>query len=258
MLPRGHPFVLVLFLVLFPSPSRSAPDVDSATLLADAALAESRFDPATALVLYRRAATARPDDPLLLQKIARQLSDLSDDAPTAGEKQRLLTEALALSHRAVELAPDNAVNLLSVAICYGKLANIADTRTRIEYSRALRDYAQRALAADPSYAYAHHLLGRWHHEVATLGATKRFLVRLIYGALPPASKAEAIRHLQRAVELEPDSPSHRVELGFVLLADGQTAAAQRTLAEALAIPPKERHDTAALRRARTALHSLPR
>lgn len=252
---RGPSLALVLFLVPFASSSHSATPVapELTTLLVDAATAEARFDPATALTLYRRAAVARPQDDFLLQKIARQLSDLSDDAPTDDDKRRLLTEALALSHQAVQLAPENAVNLLSVAICYGKLARIADTRTKIEYSRSIRDYAERALAADPDYAYAHHILGLWHHEIAHLGAAKRFLARLIYGALPPASEAEAIRHLQRAVELEPDSPSHRVELGFTLLADGQTSAAQHTFADALTLPPKERHDVAALTRARAAL-----
>ena len=109
---------------------------------------------------------------------------------------------------------------------------------------------------DSNYDYAHHVLGRWHYEVATLGSGTRFLVKLIYGALPPASTAEAVRHLQRAVELSPTLPSHRVELGFALLADDQRAAAKAAFEQALALPIREKYDTEARHRATEALQKL--
>ena len=125
-----------------------------------------------------------------------------------------------------------------------------------EAGRAFDEHAERALALDPAYDYAHHVLGRWHYEVATLGATTRFFVRLIYGGLPPASTAEAVRHLRRAIALSPDLPSHRVELGFSLLADGQRDLARETLTQALALPKREKYDDEAWRRAREALAKL--
>lgn len=225
-------------------------------LLRDAAAAEARSDPAAALALYQKADAARPNDAFLLQKISRQYSDLEFDTADLAEKRRLCTTALAFAQRAAALAPRNAVNALSVAICYGKLALFADTRTKIEYSRLVRTWAEQAVTLDPDYDYAHHVLGRWHYEVATLGATKRFLVSLIYGGLPDASTAEAIRHLRRAVELAPQRVDHRVELGFALLASGQTALARDTFTHALALPDCDRYDTEARRRAREALSEL--
>ena len=100
------------------------------------------------------------------------------------------------------------------------------------------------------------MLGRWHYEVASLGAGTRFLVKLIYGGLQPATTADAVRHLRRAVELSPDLPAHQLELGFALLADGQRQAALQMFERALALPKKETHEAEARARAREALEKL--
>lgn len=230
----------------------AAPD----PLLRDALAAEARFDSKTALELFLKADAARPNDPFILQKLSRQYSDLTLDAPDVAEKKRLCTEALAAARRALTIRPDDPVNVLSVAICYGKLATYAETRTKLEYSRHVKDYAERALALDPRYDYAHHVLGRWHYEVATLGAATRFIVKIIYGGLPNASTTEAVRLLTRASELSPHLPSHRVELGFALLADGRRDAAKAAFEQALALPKQEKYDDEARARARTALEKL--
>lgn len=244
-----------------PSPAASPPapadPVRDDPLVRNALAAEARFHSAEALRLFLRAEAAHPNSAFLLQKISRQYSDLTLDTPDPATRRQLCTTALAYAGKAVALDPNNAVNVLSVAICYGKLALDADTRTKVEYSRLVRRYAEQALALDPGYDYAHHVLGRWHYEVASLGATKRFLVRLIYGGLPDASTAEAVRHLRRAVELAPERVDHRVELGFALLADSQAAAARQVFADALARRPQDPYDTEAQRRARRALDDEP-
>lgn len=237
------------------APSDSS-ELSTDPLVRDGLAAEKRFDSKAALDLFLRANAAHPNDAFVLQKISRQYSDLAVDVSDSAEKKRLCTESLVYGKRAVELQPDNAVNVLSLAICYGKLGLLSDTRTKIEYSRLMRQYAEQALALNPNYDYAHHVLGRWHYEVATLGAGTRFLVKLIYGGLPSASTAEAVRHLRRAVELSPTLPAHHVELGFALLADGQREAARTEFEKALALPMQEKYDTEARHRATDALQKL--
>jgi tetratricopeptide (TPR) repeat protein len=235
--------------------SRAPPQSTEAVerIVEEANVAEARFDTKKALELFLRANDARPDDATILQKISRQYSDLSIEAPDLPEKKKLCAQALDYAQRAYALDRHNAVNVLSVAISYGKLGLCSDTRTKIEYSRFVKQYAEEALALDPNYAYAHHVLGRWHYEVASIGTATRLLVKLVYGRLPPASLTEAVHQLRRAVELEPSLPAHRVELGFALLADGQRAAAHAAFREALALPRKEKYDDEAWKRARAAL-----
>ena len=236
------------------SAGEGAGEVD--TVLAEARAAEGRFETKRALELYQAADRLRPDDAVTLQKIAQQLSDLSLEVATEAEKKAQAEQALAYAERAVALAPDNAVNVLSLAICHGKMAVYSDARAKIQFSRLVKVEAERAIALDPNYDWAHHVLGRWHYEVAELGAPTRLLVRVVYGGLPEASRAEAIRRLERAVELAPTRVPHHLELGFAYLAAGRTAEAKASFARGLALPSVERYDESAKARARGTLEEL--
>lgn len=251
-----HLFVLLFAAAALPALRAADANADADALVKKAIAAEDRFDSKTALDLFRQADIARPNDPVILQQISRNYSDLTVDTPDIEEKKRLCHEALVYAQRAVALKPKDAVNVLSLAICYGKLATYADIRPKLEYSRHVKAYADEALALDPNYDYAHHVLGRWNYEVATLGTATRLIVKVVYGGLPAASTAEAVRHLKRAVEISPQLPSHRVEYAFALLADGQRDAAKKSFEQALAMPQREKYDEEARARAREALAKL--
>lgn len=228
-----------------------AAEVDQ--LLSQATEAESQLDSRRALTLLLEAERLKPNDAKLLQKIARQYSDLVLDQPDREAKKRYAQTALDYSLRAVALDPRDPVNVLSLAVCHGKLAVYSDTRTKVQYSRLVKEEAERALALDPNYAWAHHVLGRWHYEVASLGAGARFFVRLFYGGLPEASYAQAIEHLTRAVALEPTELNHHLELGFACAAAGNAEEARRHWQHGLALASRGKHDEPAKARAREAL-----
>ena len=229
---------------------------DSADLIREGLAAESRLETRRALDLFLAAEQAGPADAFLLQKIARQYSDLAVDLKTSAEKKATLERALDYSLRAVALDPNNAENVLSVAVCHGKLAVYSDIRDKVRHSRLVREEAEKAIALSPRYAWAHHLLGRWHTEVASLGFTAQFFLKTFYGGLPPASKTEGVRFLERAVELEPDQLVHRLELGFAYAAANQPTLARSAFEAGLAMPSREKHDDSAKERARTALARL--
>jgi tetratricopeptide (TPR) repeat protein len=256
MTPR-FPLVLLLAALLAGLPALATQPPAPDPVYRPALEAEARLDTRRALDLFLDLEKSRPNDPFLLQKIARQYSDLVVDLPTEAEKRAAVERALDYSRRAVALAPKNPENVLSLAVCHGKLAVFSGTGDKIKYSRLVREDAERALSLDSNYAWAHHVLGRWHYEVATLGSAARFFVKLFYGGLPDATVAAAIRHLERAVALEPAQLQHRLELGFAHLAAGDTARARDAFAAGLAQPSREKHDEPAKARARAALAGLP-
>lgn len=247
---------LLLGLVL-PFTSMAASPVDS--LIRDGLAAEQSLDSQRALDAFIAADRAQPNDAFILQKIARHYSDSIVDLPADDipEKKRRAELALGYAKRAVALKPDNAENVLSLAVCHGTLAGYSDTRTKIRYSRLVKEAAEQALALNPDYDWAHHLLGRWHYEVATLGTTTRVLVKLMYGGLPDASVDKAITHLERAVALAPLIGPHHLELGFAYAAAGRIADARITFNRGLALPSTGKHDETAKARAREALLALP-
>ncbi len=246
-------FLRLTALALTASPVVSAGPAD---LVREALAAEARLETRRALDLLLAALPHRTDDAFLHQKIARQYSDLVVELPTADEKRQSVERALDHARRAAALEPTNAENVLSVAICLGKLAVFSGVRDKVRYSRLLREQADQALALDPNYAWAHHVLGRWHYEVADLGATARWIVKVFYGGLPAASTAEAIRHLERAVALEPGQLKHHLELGFAYLAAAEPAKARAAFSTGLAMPSREKHDESAKARAQAALARL--
>lgn len=241
----------VTLLFAFTLPALRAAEIEK--ILAAARAAEVAFRPDLALPHYLAAAELRPEDPYFLQKIAQQYSDATNLLTDRAAMKRYAEQALAFSQRAVDLAPDNPVNVLSVAISYGKLALFSPTREKIAYSRLLKDETERALALDPDYAWAHHVLGRWHYEVATLGGGTRFFLKLIYGGLPPASLEQAVAHLERAVALDPDNLIHHLELGFAHWAAGDRARARDRFISGLAMRETTINDAAAKTRAAHAL-----
>lgn len=232
-----------------------ADEVPDLVRRADDAAAHDHFR--QALDLYLAADRQRPDDPVILQKIARQYSDLADDRPTASEKLQYVREALAYSERAVSLAPNDPVNVLSLAICHGKMAAWGTVREKISYSCLVKEEADRALALDPNYAWAHDVLGQWNCALASVNVAERFFVRLFYGGLPAASEAEGLAHLERAVQLEPDEPAHHIELGLAYLAAKRSGDARVELARGLALQGSRRFQVEEKTRARAALAALP-
>jgi len=218
--------------------------------------ADAQFDPSKALPFYIRAQALRPSDVPILLKIAKEYSDSTLAIQDAVEDRRRIERALEYSNRAVELDPHNAVALLSKAICYGKLATYCGTREKIGYVRLVKLFTDQALAADPNYAYAHHVLGQWEYQVAALGRTKQFLVSIVYGGLPEASTEEGVHQLQVAVKLEPNIASHRLALGFAYLANGEPAKARPLFEQVMAMPCRELYDVDCHRQAAHALSSL--
>jgi tetratricopeptide (TPR) repeat protein len=236
-----------------PAPDDARTEVER--LVTQALEAERRFEPLAALDLLKQAEALRPNDPFILQRISRQYSDSTLLQPTPAEKRPFAERALHYAQRAYMFDPKNPVNVLSLAICYGKLGLYGDTQTKVDNARHIHEHASEALRLDPDYDWAHHVLGRWHLEVASLGGTKRFFVRMFFGGLPAASYTEAVSHLERAVELAPEALSHHIELGFAYRAVGREADAQAAFARGLALESREIHDEPAKARARLALAS---
>jgi tetratricopeptide (TPR) repeat protein len=253
--PFRQAIAAILLLLALPGYANSVTSVEE--LVRQGMEAERRLDPSTALPLFLAADAAKPRDAVILQKISRQYSDQSFLLSDPEEKRRLAETALSYAEKAYAVDPTNAEVVLSIAICHGNLGLYGDTEAKVRHSRQIHQFAEEALRLNPDYDWAHHVLGRWHYEVAKLGMTRRFLVQLFFGGLPKASLAEAVRHLERAATLAPDAVGHQDELAFVYRSSGRIADARTAFTRGLALPEREVHDALSKRRAAEALAALP-
>jgi tetratricopeptide (TPR) repeat protein len=221
---------------------------DVSELLKQGDAFDARLDNAHALESYLQAEKLGATDPDTLTHIARQYALLMNDTQSDEEQKRLGERALEYSKRAVATNPEHGKSLLSVAICYGRLIRFQDTRTKVEYSRFVKEYADRALKIDPTDSYAWHVLGAWNYELAQMGAFSRAFVKVVYGGMPAASNEEAERLFRKAVTLAPERVSHHAELGRTLAVLGRKSEARIELNKALALPSREKDDSESKKR----------
>jgi Flp pilus assembly protein TadD len=231
-------------------------DSEVARLMAQGLAQDASLDTARALQTFLEAEKLAPNDANVLYRIAREYALSMNDTASKEEQRTRGEQALAYAKRALVADPNNAQAHLAAAICYGRLAPFVDTRTRIGYSRVIKEEADAAVALDPTDAYAYHLLGVWNYELAGLNPLLRGMARVIYGALPDASYEAAERYLKKAVELAPARVSHRVELGRTYAALGKKELAREELRLALSFADRDKDDPESKRRAREALRKL--
>jgi tetratricopeptide (TPR) repeat protein len=209
-----------------------------------------------ALLVLRNGLPQRESDSELQRALSRAYSEIGEDAPAGSRAQKANFErALAHAKRSLELDPRSAQSHLDVAITTGKIARVSGAKRKLKLAPIVRDEATRALELDPSLWTAHHVLGVWHREIATLGGFKRFGASLL-GDVPDASLEEAISHLEQARSLAPRSIRNELELGRTYVAAGQDEKARAELKTALALPPTEPRDSAMLREARRELEAI--
>ena len=217
---------------------------------------DRQFKSSEALAAYQKAAAERPADADLQRKIAKQYVEMVLDAPSRGEKLRLANLGYETALKAKKLAPRDPETRVTVAIAAGRLAFYSDPRKRLELSSVVRSEAAESVKLNPRFALGWHVLGRWHYEIANLNTVLRVVAEAVYGKMPPASNEEAIRYLQKAVELEPNNALFHAELGRALLTAGRKADAKRELEKSIRLPRRSRDDAGAQSRAKQALREL--
>lgn len=234
----------------------SASSDNIAALVAEGDAFDAKLDTPRALEKYLEAEKLGAHDAETLYRIARQYALSMNDTASQSTQRDLGETALVYAKRAIAANPKSAKAQLSAAVCYGRLVPYVSSKTKVEYSRLIKDHAEIAMKLDPTDSYAWHVLGVWNYELAKMGPLMRGVVKVVYGGIPPASNEEAARLLRKAVELAPERVSHHVELGRTLLALGQKNEARAELQRGLALPSREKDDPESKRRAQEALADI--
>jgi tetratricopeptide (TPR) repeat protein len=164
------------------------------------------------------------------------------DATKASEKLELGKTAVAYAQRAVVLAPNDPETQLALAISYGKMLPMQETKQQVATLPLIKSAADRAIALNPTNDLAWHILGRWYLGLADVGALKRALVQLAYGKLPHAKYEDAARCFEKASALNTNRLMHCIELGRTYAQMGRDADARKFITRGLAMPETEKDD----------------
>ncbi len=205
------------------------------------------------LLAAERGAPGRAD---LLASLSRAWSESVDAHAKKKEvkaAERAAKAAVESAERAVKLDPKSASAHLALSIACGKLTDYVDNTTKMALSRRIRDEARQALSLNPKEDLAHHILGRWNYGIATLNPMLKLAARVAYGALPPASIADAASHLERAAALNPQRIIHHQQLAIIYQAMKEKEKARQEWSKVMDLPAVDSEDEAAKKQARSAL-----
>ena len=217
---------------------------------------DAKHQTKASLAAYLEGEKLGPPPAALLHRLAKQYGLSMNDEPTEAGKKAAGQKALAYAQRSVAADPKDADAHVALAICLGRLARFQGTKIQITWSRLIRESAEEGLRLNPDHELGCYVLGSWHYEMAGLNPLKRALARVIYGALPPASYAEAAAYFKRALALNPARMASYIDLGMTYAELDDETSAKHMLTLGLALPDRDRDDPMVRARGKQALADL--
>ena len=204
---------------------------------ARAALAEGSFEEAAQIAETIDTSEGQALAARALGIHAYYILDETDDT-----RAPLLSQAVELARKAVESDPGNADAHVMLSAALGWHAQVISSleASNKGYVTMIREAAEAALAIDPDLVAAHLSLGRLHSELISVMGS--FLAQMLYGA----REEVALEHLERALELAPDTKKVTLQVALGLLTldeDAHAMRARELLIQSVATPPMDAYET---------------
>lgn len=213
------------------------PAASALDALASGDAAYANGDLAGARAIFHQALSAQPGSFALHWRLARVESELGEDAEGKAQKEHVMA-SVGHSRAAIQAAPDSALGHAWLAATLGRQAMKEGPKSRLALSREIKSEADRSIAMDPGLALGYHVRALWNRKVASLNFMERAAANTVLGGVPKgASMDNAVRDLQKAMEIEPWRVIHRLELGRTLAELKRHDEARTVLERALALPP---------------------
>jgi regulator of microtubule dynamics protein 3 len=180
------------------------------------------IQPAEALRHYQAALNLDSTNYEANWKAARAIADIAKQIEGNADslKQRrdsLYTVGRGFAERAIRSDSLGADGHYALAMVLGRLSRTKGSKERVRYAKLIYDEATRAVTLNPNHDGAHHVLGAWNAEVKRLSGIQRFFAKALFGGgfMSVATWDDAVKHLERAVALNPQHIYHRLELAEV-------------------------------------------
>jgi tetratricopeptide (TPR) repeat protein len=174
------------------------------------------------------------------------------------ERQNFYARGEQLGRLAVKADSNSANAHFALAKALGRVALSKGKRDKVKYAGVVRDQVHEALRLDSLNAGALHVLGMWNAEIMRLSGFERWAARNLLGGgvLGEANWDNAQRYLERAVSLEPDRITHRLDLAAVYADRDERAKAREQYETIAKLPVAEYNDPKYKQLAEERLRSL--
>ena len=141
-----------------------------------------------------------------------------------GDTGTLYQRAQDYASKAIAMDKNNATAYFELARAQGRLAQSAGILKSLNLAGSMKKNLDTAIRLDPNLAGAYVALGLWNAELTSKG----FAAKTATGA----KTSDVVPNFNKAVALEPNNPTHRLEYGRALLLIGNKAEAKAQLQKA--------------------------
>ena len=210
---------------------------DAEHLITDAEQLEKKGETDSAIAVLKAADRLSPENIEVTKLLARQYVMKVDDETDPVAKKTCAEAALVLARKSVEKLPNDSEAHVALGAAYGKLCDLVDGKTKVEYSKQVYIEANRALRLDPDSDFGHLVLAQWNYQMVFLNPFLKVFTEVIYGQFPPASKEEAIANYKIAIELAPQRIVHHAEYAKALDVMGDRTQARQQWMEVTELKP---------------------
>lgn len=169
-------------------------------------------------------------------KAARAIADVAKQIQGNADSLKHRRDSLysvgrGYAERAIRADSMQAEGHYALALVLGRLSRTKGSKERVRYAKIIFDEATRAVTINPNHDNAHHVLGAWHAEVKRLSGIQRFFAKTLFGGgfMSKANWDDAVKHLERAIEINPQHIYHRLELAEVYTDLGRYSKAREQL-----------------------------
>jgi tetratricopeptide (TPR) repeat protein len=210
---------------------------DAEHMITDAEQLEKKGETDSAIAVLKAADRLSPENIQVTKLLARQYVMKVDDETDPVAKKTCAEAALVLARKSVEKLPNDSEAHVALGAAYGKLCDLVDGKTKVEYSKQVYIEANRALRLDPDSDFGHLVLAQWNYQMVFLNPFLKVFTEVIYGQFPPASKEEAIANYKKAIELAPQRIVHHAEYAKALDVMGDRTQARQQWMEVTELKP---------------------
>ncbi|MGH7713420.1 MAG: tetratricopeptide repeat protein [Gemmatimonadaceae bacterium] len=193
--------------------------------------AHAAFNSAAALTEFDAAIAVDPTNAEALGKASRAAVDVGESEPNRARRDSLFRVGERYARAAVTANPNEAEYHFALARALGRAALTVGVRDRVKYAKEIRSEALKALEIDANHPGALHVMGVWNAEVMRLNGVQRFFAKNLLGGgiLGSANWKDAVSYMERAVSVDPERLTHRLDLAKIYLDLKDTAKARDQL-----------------------------
>ncbi|MCI5224662.1 MAG: hypothetical protein D3924_18830 [Candidatus Electrothrix sp. AR4] len=243
-----------LLTIFFSSPSVGTQKSQVFMQLADEAY--QKFDNFNALAYAKKAYKIEPKNFESLAKMVRAYNDIGEDL-NSKESEGYFEQAVRGAEQLFEQFPDKAETYYLLAVSYGNLALLKGGKEKVKLSGYIEKNARKAIELKPDYADAYVVLGIYYKEVASLNSFLKAFARFFLGELPDGSYDDAVKTLQRAIELQTTNPVYTYfHLGYTYEQMEEFEKAKASYQHALQLPLIDHQDPAVKRQIHSRMRKL--